>query len=554
MNGPAGGPGSELGCPECFATFHAGFIRCPFDASVLESGVRDRLLGHILNGRYILQELVGVGSVGRVYKARHVRLDRVYAIKILFGEFAANPKARTRFLREATAASRLLHPNLLSVLDVGETERGLCYMVMDFVAGEDLHVVLNRDAPLSRARVLDLFRQITRGLAYAHDRGVIHRDLKCENVMITRSSDEEVARVVDFGIALTQEALEPGQRLTTAGTVLGTPAYMAPEQLCGEEIDQRADLFGLGVLLYRMLCGRFPFDGSALEMATANLNDDPPAPAARVPGIKVDPRLADLALRLMEKDPADRFDSARAVLDHLDAGVSSRGGRRDPRGSEEPPVERASLELCHAETAAVPTGIPVPMAAVAPASAEPTQRVRTQAVARVVGVGLLVAAALLWYASAHQAPPRPAAASIAAAPLTLPDRPPEETSPAAPPELKEAPPPAAALHAPREPVGVIAPATPAPEVEPATPRVAPARPRPAAPTAAPSADDFRRRYVSVGSRLAELAESRGEAAVDPLRQRYFAIPFADSLRSDAIRRDAARVLRELDAAIARALK
>ena len=549
MNRPHGGPGSELGCPECFATFHAGFARCPFDASVLETGVRDRLLGHILNGRYILQELVGVGSVGRVYKARHVRLDRVYAIKILFGEFAANPKARTRFLREATAASRLLHPNLLSVLDVGETERGLCYMVMDFVAGEDLHLVLNRDAPLSRARVLDLFRQITRGLAYAHDRGVIHRDLKCENVMISRNSDEEIARVVDFGIALTQEALEPGQRLTTAGTVLGTPAYMSPEQLCGEEIDQRSDLFGLGVILYRMLCGRFPFDGTALEMATANLNQDPPPPAARVPGIEVDPRLAALALRLMEKDPADRFDSARGVLDHLDAEVSGRGGRRDPRGSDEPPVARASLELGHAETAAAPTTSPVPMAAVAPAIAEPTERVRTHTVARLAGVALLAAAALLWYASARQSPPRPVAASIEAARPTVAEPPPEKTASPARPDL-EAPPPAADAPLPPEPAVAIAPAPPVPEVSPVTPRLSPARPR----SAVPSADEFRRRYVAVGSRLAELAESRGEGAVDPLRQRYFGIPFADSLRSDAIRRDAARVLRELDAAIDRALR
>src|SRR5262245_21736427 len=198
MSPQAGAFGDELGCPECFAMFHAGFVRCPFDSTVLESGVHDRLLGHILNGRYIVQELVGVGSVGRVYKARHVRLDRSYAIKILFGEFAANPKTRTRFLREATAASRLMHPNLLSVLDVGETERGMVYMVMDFVAGEDLHRLLHRDAPLPRGRTVDLLRQITRGLGYAHERGVIHRDLKCENVMITATAEEEIARVVDF--------------------------------------------------------------------------------------------------------------------------------------------------------------------------------------------------------------------------------------------------------------------------------------------------------------------------------------------------------------------
>jgi hypothetical protein len=541
----------ELGCPECFAMFHAGFSRCPFDSAVLESGVHDRLLGHILNGRYILQELVGVGSVGRVYKARHVRLERVYAIKILFGEFAANPKTRTRFLREATAASRLLHPNLLSVLDVGETERGLVYMVMDFVAGEDLQKVLAREAPLARRRMLDLLRQITRGLNYAHERGVIHRDLKCENVMISASGDGEVARLVDFGIALTEEALEPGQRLTTAGTVLGTPAYMSPEQLCGQEIDQRSDLYALGVILYRMLCGRFPFDGSALEMANANLNEDPLPPSQRVPGLKVDEPLEKLALRLMAKDPEDRFASARAVLDELDGMGAGRAVRRDPKGSA-PPAARHNVQLGFAATAAVPTTGPRPMAAVAPAPAEPTEKLPRRRTAHLVGAACVVIAAALWVFGGRDDRPRRAAAPPDPALLAV-------TGPAV-----EAAPPAAQLPAPAAtapqpgpvvaPEPTLAPAPPAPEPvarRPAAP--AGARPRAAA-AASPSADDFRRQYILVGKRLAELADQRGEAAVDPLRQRYFAIPFSDSLRSDSIRRDAARVLRDLGGAIDRALR
>jgi len=527
----------ELGCPDCFAMFHAGFVRCPFDSAVLESGVRDRMLGHILNGRYIVQELVGVGSVGRVYKARHVRLDRTYAIKILFGEFAANPKTRTRFLREATAASRLLHPNLLSVLDVGETERGLVYMVMDFVAGEDLHHVLVRDAPLPRRRSVDLIRQIARGLGYAHERGVIHRDLKCENVMITSTADEEIARVVDFGIALTEEALLPGQRLTTAGTVLGTPAYMSPEQLCGQEIDQRSDLFGLGVILYRMLCGRFPFDGTPLEMATANLNEDPLPIAKRVPGLKVDPRLEALAFRLMAKDPMDRFPSAREVLEELDTHAGGRAVRRDAVGSDHPPPTRASIQLGFAATAVVPTTSPTPMVAVSKAAAEPTEKIRRHRTARMVGVGLLLGACAIWFAERGSGErsattPMPDSAPLAA----VPGRALAEPAPVvAPPAPALAPPPVVEpAPAPRKPVA--------------------ARPRPAVPAAAVTADQFRHQYLAVGKRLADLADQRGEAAVDPLRQRYFAIPYSDSLRSDSIRKDAARVLRELTAAIDRQLR
>jgi len=530
---------SELGCPDCFAMFHAGFVRCPFDSAVLESGVRDRMLGHILNGRYIVQELVGVGSVGRVYKARHVRLDRSYAIKILFGEFAANPKTRTRFLREATAASRLLHPNLLSVLDVGETERGLVYMVMDFVAGEDLHHVLIRDAPLPRRRSVDLIRQIARGLGYAHERGVIHRDLKCENVMITRAADEEIARVVDFGIALTEEALQPGQRLTTAGTVLGTPAYMSPEQLCGQEIDQRSDLFGLGVILYRMLCGRFPFDGTPLEMATANLNEDPLPIAERVPGLKVDPRLEALAFRLMAKDPVDRFPTAREVLDELDAHAGGRAVRRDAAGSDHPPPTRASIQLGFAPTAAVPTTSPTPMVAVTSAAAEPTEKIPRHRTARVVGVGLLLGACAIWFAQRDggeksATAPAPDSAPLASVPGGALAEPAPAIAPQPAPPL--APPP-------------VAEPTPTPRKQPVA-----ARPRPAAPAVEVTADQFRRQYMTVGKRLADLADQRGEVAVDPLRQRYFAIPYADSLRSDSIRKDAARVLRELAAAIDRQLK
>ncbi len=541
MNPRTGGPGGELGCPECFAMFHAGFVRCPFDAAVLESGVHDRLLGHILNGRYILQELVGVGSVGRVYKARHVRLDRSYAIKILFGEFAANPKTRTRFLREATAASRLLHPNLLSVLDVAETERGMVYMVMDFVAGEDLQQVLHRHAPLTTDHAVDLVRQIARGLGYAHERGVIHRDLKCENVMITRTAEEEIARVVDFGIALTEEALQPGQRLTTAGTVLGTPAYMAPEQLCGQEIDHRADLFSLGVIVYRMLCGRFPFDGTPIEMATANLNEDPPPIARRVPGLEVDARLEELALDLMAKDPQDRPASAREVLARLDGWAGGRAVLREAKGSARPSPPRASVQLGYAETAAVPTTSPTSLASIAEAgSRERTEKIARRSAARVAGAALLLGALGFWFVQHRGDRPD----SVVA--------PPEDSSTLAVPgpaiAESPAPPPAAAAE----------PPPPATRPEPAPPRAprrsVAVRPRPAAAPAAVSPERFQRQYLTVGKRLADLADQQGEAAVDPLRRRYFAIAYADSLRSDSIRRDAARVLRELETAIDRQLR
>ncbi len=328
---PSSAPSERYGCPQCLSVFRAGFARCPLDGAALQGLTGDPLIGHTLAERYIIEELLGEGGMGRVYRARHNRMSRRFAIKVLFGDMAADAKARTRFSREAEAVSRLNHPNVLSVVDFGETDEGLLYLVMDYIEGRELHQLLAQEAPLSPQRVLSLLRQLSRGLAHAHERNLVHRDFKTENVVVTKSGDEELARIVDFGIAAVGEMMEPAQRLTTEGMVLGTPAYMSPEQSTGEEVDERSDLFSLGVMLYEMLCGRLPFDGTAVAIAKAHLASEVPPVAVRVPGLRVDPRLEAVAMRLMAKDPEERFQSARALLAHLDSAY----GRADSQEGED---------------------------------------------------------------------------------------------------------------------------------------------------------------------------------------------------------------------------
>src|SRR3569623_3310118 len=230
--------------------------------------------------------------MGAVYKAKHVKVGRPFTVKVLHPRLLEDRKVLQRFEREAELAGRLRHPNVIGVVDGGEMTNGMRYMVMDYAEGEDLASLLT-EAPMPPARVVHLTRQLLEGLYHAHEQGLIHRDFKPENVIVEKDTHgAELPRIVDFGIAILREGGEssagPG-RLTTNGLVLGTPHYMAPEQAVADPIDHRIDLFALGIMVYEMLCGQLPFDGSGAEVARANLLLDPPKIADRVPYLVVDP-------------------------------------------------------------------------------------------------------------------------------------------------------------------------------------------------------------------------------------------------------------------------
>ena len=254
----------------------------------------DRVIGEVLASRYKVESLLGEGAMGAVYKAKHVKVGRPFAVKILHPKLLEDSKVAQRFDREAELAGRLRHPNVIGVVDVGETSDGLRYMVMDFAEGPDLAAVLN-EAPLPAPRIISMTKQLLEGLYHAHEAGMIHRDFKPENVIVERDAHgTEIPKIVDFGIAILREgggSSSSEGRLTTNGLVLGTPHYMAPEQAVADPIDHRIDLFALGIVVYEMLCGKLPFDGTGAEVARANLLLDPPPISQRVPYLDVDPLL-----------------------------------------------------------------------------------------------------------------------------------------------------------------------------------------------------------------------------------------------------------------------
>jgi serine/threonine-protein kinase len=263
----------------------------------------DKLIGQVLADRYQILHRLGEGAMGVVYKARHVKVGRLFAVKLLHPRMLQDPKVVRRFEREAELAGRLRHPNVIGVVDVGEVG-GTRYMVMDFAEGPDLARLLD-EAPMPPERIIRLVRQMLEGLHHAHEQGLIHRDFKPENVIVEHHGQgAEVPRIVDFGIALLRDggdSFDGAGRLTTNGLVLGTPHYMAPEQAVADPIDHRIDLFALGIVIYEMLSGRLPFDGSGAEVARANLMLEPPPIAQRVPHLEVDPLLEAFSRRLMAK-------------------------------------------------------------------------------------------------------------------------------------------------------------------------------------------------------------------------------------------------------------
>jgi serine/threonine-protein kinase len=303
----------------------------PDDDTIVDKRLRTRLgVGQLggkpapdLVGRVVLdhnqvEQQLGSGTTGAVFRGRHTKLGRPVAIKALHDEHLEEPTMLARFRREARAAARLRHANLVPVIDVGETEDGTQLIVFELAIGPTLRELMT--GPLPAERVARLVKPILRGLDHAHGAHLIHRDLKPDNVIVETGDDgSEVPRIVDFGIAvLVDPDGSAGTKLTGTGVIIGTPLYMAPEQAKGEAIDHRVDLFALGVMTYEMLAGVPPFQGTALEIAVANISSDPPPIAQRAPGIAADTFLEAYARKLMARDASARFATAHDALEVLE--------------------------------------------------------------------------------------------------------------------------------------------------------------------------------------------------------------------------------------------
>ncbi|MCH2109041.1 MAG: serine/threonine protein kinase [Polyangiaceae bacterium] len=238
------------------------------------------IIGNIVAGRYLIHQKIGSGAMGAVYEAEHVHLRTRVALKILHEEFLGNSEAQARFEREAIAAAKVQHPTIAEAIDFGVLENGARYLALEFVSGVTLRELLDQEGSFAIQRVLMIAFQVSAALAAAHGKNVIHRDLKPENIMlVTLDSGDELVKVLDFGIAKVCEAELPESQkgLTKAGSLFGTPEYMAPEQVCGEAVDSRADLYALGIIIYEMLAGHSPFAAEELvDVLSAQITQEPP--------------------------------------------------------------------------------------------------------------------------------------------------------------------------------------------------------------------------------------------------------------------------------------
>jgi hypothetical protein len=320
-------------CPECAASLAAGLRFCgqcgralaTADATELQEAA-DPWMGRVIDGRYRVQARLGTGGMGVVYRVEHLHLGKTAAMKVLAPETAAKTEMVRRFRLEAQAVSKLNHPNIVQTFDFGQTD-GALYLVMEYIKGDDLASLLRRDGPWPFARAARFFAQVCSGLTEAHEAGIVHRDLKPENLMVVRRRDGvEHAKVLDFGLAKLRERGATERAISSGGQVIGTPYYMAPEQVRGEDLDSRADIYSLGATLYRVLTGEPPFDApSPMSVLSKHLTDDVVPPRDRAPTRALPPDADRIVLRAMAKSAEDRYASAAEVQQDLERALAAVG-------------------------------------------------------------------------------------------------------------------------------------------------------------------------------------------------------------------------------------
>jgi serine/threonine-protein kinase len=307
-------PNSQIPCHACGKNNPPESKFCGKCGTALTSGAPKP--GDIIADRYRVVELIGRGAMGTVYRAEHVQISKVMAIKLLHRELEQNPENVTRFHREAESASRLNHPNTVHVFDFGRTKSGSLYLVMEYVDGDDLAKVLDQDGPMPFGRVAYLCAQVAGSVEDAHAAGIVHRDLKPENIVIAEGRDGETAKVLDFGLAKLFEGNVEAQ-VTSSGTIVGTPYYMSPEQIQGQELDGRSDVYAIGAIMYECVVGKPPFEApNPLGVLSKHLSEEPPRPSARSP-LSVPAEADEIILRCLEKDPDRRYQTAEEVRQAL---------------------------------------------------------------------------------------------------------------------------------------------------------------------------------------------------------------------------------------------
>lgn len=278
----------------------------------------DPLIGKVVHGRFKVVSVIARGGMGKVYKAEQAPLGRVCALKVLSPKYEGDkdPDFHKRFFLEAATAAKLTHPNTVTIFDYGADE-DIYYIAMEFIEGRTLYRLLRDEGPFSEQRTAHLTKQICRALREAHGLGVIHRDLKPGNVLVSTHGDEkDFVKVLDFG--LVKDVTGEKEDLTQQGLFMGSPKYMAPEQILGLEVSPRTDIYALGVMMYEMLCGRVPFDkGAGVGTLMAHVHAQPPPMQSNLPDLMISEAMEAIVYRCLEKDPAKRFGSMNELLGAL---------------------------------------------------------------------------------------------------------------------------------------------------------------------------------------------------------------------------------------------
>ena len=313
-------------CTVCGAEWSDDTRFCPNDGSTLRPVGGSDLIGSMIGGRYHILKKLGEGGMGAVYLGEHVKMGRQDAIKVMARSMASDPEAIARFNREAANAAKIRHPNVCAVYDYGETDDGLIYLAMELIDGESLSTALRRQNTVAPQRAAQILRQTADALQAAHELGIVHRDLKPDNIMLARGrGGGEVVKVVDFGIAKAMTG-EEGQQVTKTGLVVGTPEYMSPEQLSGDVLDGRSDIYSLALVFYRMLTGTLPFQaGTAQETMIKRLTDEPLPLNDAVPGARFPSELQQVMDRALARMPSDRYTSALAFAGDAVRAVAGMG-------------------------------------------------------------------------------------------------------------------------------------------------------------------------------------------------------------------------------------
>jgi serine/threonine protein kinase len=317
-----------LQCPRCGRQFPDDVYVCADDFTPLQADAtladvpRDPLIGRVFDGKYRLDERLGGGGMGTVYRATHLLIDRVVAVKVLSQRFVGDETAQQRFRREARASGRMQHPNAVVVNDIGATDDGWLYIVMELLEGQTLRDLLAREAPLDPARAVSFMLQAAAAVGAAHDAGLIHRDLKPANIFIEqRPNLAAIAKVLDFGVAkfAVEEQDDDYNTLTQVGAIIGTPRYMSPEQCSGAApLTPASDVYSLGIILYEMLTGAVPFSADApLAVALKHVSEQPRPPREIIPSTPAE--LEKVVLHALAKEPRARPADGNEFRDELHA-------------------------------------------------------------------------------------------------------------------------------------------------------------------------------------------------------------------------------------------